>query len=781
VYVHGALQGGPIAGVHIRSTTDGESCVSDAFGRFDLSAFAESDTLLISHLNYSPMQVVVGDIRSGPQPFTIALLPEERSLEAVNISAIRNPEHEQPTAARVALLDAELIYQNAPATSADALSATGEVFVQKSQQGGGSPMIRGFAANRLLIVVDGVRMNNAIFRAGNLQNVISIDPLALEGAQVIFGPGSVVYGSDALGGVMAFETLKPVFGKVDSIHVDAKAISRYSSANQGLMGQVQAKVGNGQWASVTSGSYNAFGDLRMGRHGPTDWQRTFFVERRNNEDLAIPNPEPNLQVGSGYRQVNLMQKVAYRPNDSWDFQYAFHLSTTNDIPRYDRLIEVQQAQPRHAEWHYGPQEWMLNQLSINGRRASTLYDELHINLAHQRFGEGRINRRFGSDDRFNREERVQAYSAIIDLNKRLGSSGLLDYGIEWVHNDVRTSGYQENINTGLRASVLPRLPDSEWASYAAFAAFRQKWLGGHTLQIGLRYNAFSMHSRFDTTMIALPFAEASLFNAAPAGSIGYSFTQGEWRYEALATTGFRAPNVDDVGKVFDSEPGSVTVPNAALRPEQAWNAELGLSYHADRAPQFHLSAYYTYLDGAMVRRNSTLNGQDSILYEGVPSQVQQLQNAAYAEVYGVQARLEWMLPGGWQLRSSFNWQRGTEVDNEGLVSPARHAAPWFGLSRIGYSHKGFYLEINAMYSGGFSYEQLAIEERGKPFLYARDAEGRPYSPSWYTLNFRSNYQLDAHWRFDFGVENLSDQRYRSYSSGIAGPGRNWIVGVARSW
>jgi hemoglobin/transferrin/lactoferrin receptor protein len=417
VIVLDALHGLPIEGVHIRNTSGSTARVSDARGRFDLSIFAQNDTLLLDHISYSPKQITVRELQARSKPITLRLLPAEQVLEAVTISAIRSPERERATAVRVTSVDAELIARNTPANSADALATSGEVFVQKSQQGGGSPMVRGFAANRLLIVVDGVRMNNAIFRAGNLQNVISIDPLALEGAQVIFGPGSVVYGSDALGGVMAFETLKPRFGSADSTHLAAKAMTRYTTANQGWLGHVQARAGNAHWAYVSSLSYNDFGDLRMGRHGPGDWQRPFYVERRNGEDVVIDNADPNLQVGSGYRQLNLMQKVAYRPSDAWSMQYAFHLSTTSDIPRYDRLIEAACGLPRHAEWHYGPQQWLLNHFTIHHNKSGALYDELHISLAHQRFGESRVNRRFGSDERFNRAEVVQAFSAIIDLKR----------------------------------------------------------------------------------------------------------------------------------------------------------------------------------------------------------------------------------------------------------------------------------------------------------------------------------------------------------------------------
>jgi hemoglobin/transferrin/lactoferrin receptor protein len=93
-----------------------------------------------------------------------------------------------------------------PQTSADLLANSGHVFVQKSQLGGGSPMIRGFSTNRVLITVDGIRLNNAIFRGGNVHNVISINPFNIEKTEIILGSGSVIYGSDAIGGVMNFYT-----------------------------------------------------------------------------------------------------------------------------------------------------------------------------------------------------------------------------------------------------------------------------------------------------------------------------------------------------------------------------------------------------------------------------------------------------------------------------------------------------------------------------------------------------------------------------------------------
>jgi len=124
------------------------------------------------------------------------------------------------------------IQKSNPQTSADILTQNGNVYVQKSQMGGGSPIIRGFEANRVLLVVDGVRMNNAIYRNGHLQNAITVDASSVENVKVLFGPNSLAYGSDAIGGVVSYTTKIPLFGTRESTKIKANALTRFSTANQ---------------------------------------------------------------------------------------------------------------------------------------------------------------------------------------------------------------------------------------------------------------------------------------------------------------------------------------------------------------------------------------------------------------------------------------------------------------------------------------------------------------------------------------------------------------------
>lgn len=256
------------------------------------------------------------------------------------------------------------ILRNNPQTSADLLGQTGTVFIQKSQLGGGSPMIRGFATNRVLLVIDGVRMNNAIYRSGNLQNVISIDALSTETAEVIFGPGSLVYGSDAIGGVMDFHSLEARLSP-DSTLIKGSALARYSSANNENTFHADVNLGWKKWSLLSSATYSTFDDLKMGRKGGQDnYLRPEYIERINDIDSIIKNSDPRIQRFSGYDQLNFLQKVRFKPSKQIDMQYSFIYAGTGDAPRYDRLIQYRQGKLRFAEWYYGPMLWRMHNLQI---------------------------------------------------------------------------------------------------------------------------------------------------------------------------------------------------------------------------------------------------------------------------------------------------------------------------------------------------------------------------------------------------------------------------------
>lgn len=756
------------------------SALTNAQGQADISAFKGSERIEIRMMGYISKNMSYDELAN--ENFLISLTPSLISLEQVVVSATKWNQSQREIPAKVATITSKEMEMQNPQTTADLLGASGEVFIQKSQQGGGSPMIRGFAANRLLITVDGIRMNTAIFRSGNLQNVISIDPLSTERTEVLFGPGSVIYGSDAIAGVMSFYTLKPQLSLTDMPFTKGNALARYSSANNEFTSHFDLNIGWENWAFVSSFSHNKFGDLRMGSDGPDEYLRSQYTQRIDSVDRIVTNDDPLMQRPTGYSQANLMQKIRFKPNTNWDFTYGIHYSTTTDYSRYDRLLRLRNSVPRSAEWYYGPQKWMMNNLNLTHDANTYMYNQFTARLAYQLFEERRIDREFNKTERRSRIEKIYAYSANLDFSKSILSKHTIFYGLEAVYNDVNSTGTDEDILTGLMQRGPARYPQSTWGSYAAYLTYQFKAMDELVLQSGLRYNQFVLDSKFDTTFYPFPFTSAHISDGALTGSLGLAFNPtATWSLSANLSTGFRSPNVDDIGKVFDSEPGSVVVPNPNLTAERIYNAEAGITKIFSNIVKVNLTGYYSWLTDAMVRRNFTLNGKDSIMYDGEMSRVQAIQNAANATVWGIQGELEVDLPAGFNFSSNFSYQKGVEELDDGTTSPLRHSAPWYGVLRLNYSAQKLRLEIYSTHCGEVSYDNLAQEERGKDYIYAIDKNGNPYSPGWYTLNFKTTYQLSDELTVSGGVENITDQRYRTYSSGIAAPGRNFILSLKANY
>jgi hemoglobin/transferrin/lactoferrin receptor protein len=770
----------PLDLVTLSSQAPSASAITNIKGQAEVSAFKGSALIEIRLLGYETARKSYAEMEKAG--FLIYLNQSAISLDQVIISATRWSQMTREVPSKITSISAKEVALQNPQTAADLLGASGEIFIQKSQLGGGSPMIRGFATNRVLLVVDGIRMNTAIFRSGNLQNVISLDPFAVSKTEIFFGPGSVIYGSDAIGGVMSFQTLTPHLSVNDEPYITGNAVTRFSSANKELAGHFDINVGWKKWAMVTSFSQFHFSDLRMGSNGPDDYLRPNYVIRQDSADVVITNPDPLVQTPTGYDQTNLMQKVRFSPNANWDLTYGFHYSTTTNVSRYDRLLRTKNGLPRSAEWYYGPQTWMMNTLNIENKATGGIYDQMNIRLSHQLFEESRHDRDRNKATRFNRFEKVNAYSVNIDFTKIIREKHRLFYGLEYISNKVESTGTDEDITTGESIPGPARYPQSTWASYAAYLTYHYKISEKLNLQAGARYNHYTLDAEFDTTFYPFPFTSANLSDGAITGSVGLVYNPAEkWSFGADISTGFRSPNVDDIGKVFDSEPGAVMVPNPDLSAEYVYNAEIDMAKVFGNFMKIDLVAYYTYLDNALVRRDFTLNGQDSIFYDGEMSRVQAMQNAAFATVYGIQAEVEVKLPSGFGFSTQFNYQKGEEELDDGTKSPLRHAAPWFGKSGLTFSADKLKMDLYATYSGEVSYENLPPEEQGKDYMYAKDEDGNPYSPSWYTLNFKAMYQITDILSVSGGVENITDIRYRPYSSGITAPGRNLVLSLRASF
>ncbi|MEW7289294.1 TonB-dependent receptor plug domain-containing protein [Aquimarina sp. 2304DJ70-9] len=771
----------PIPEVVIENKEKSRKVITDFDGKANISEFSDNEILYFTHSLHTPLTLSKSDIRNAKD--IVFLEEDENLLSEVVISVSKWEQDKKDISQKIVSISSEDIAMATPQTSADLLQSSGQVFIQKSQLGGGSPIIRGFSTNRLLLAVDGVRMNTAIFRGGNVQNVLSVDPFTIERTEVILGPGSVVYGSDAVGGVMNFYTAQPKVAIRGENKFSGNALARYASASNEMTGHVDFNIGLEKWAFLTSVSYTDFDDLKMGSHGPDDYLRNEYVQTVNGVDVVVQNEDPEEQVFTGYDQINVLQKVHFMPNETWDFNLGLIYTTTSDYPRYDRLIRRRNGNLRSAEWYYGPQQWFMGNLQVSQKSNNNLYDEMKITAAYQFFEESRNDRNFESTSLERTQEQVDAYSLNLDFEKKFTKKTSLYYGLEYILNNVFSDGSELNIETGEQVNAPSRYPDgSTWQSIAAYASVKNKFSEDLRFQGGLRYNRIILYSEFDNEFFDFPFDEANIDTDALTGTAGLSWLPNDiLQWKLNFSTAFRAPNIDDVGKIFDSEPGSVVVPNPDLKPEYAYNGELGLSATIGSNFSIDLATYFTYLDNALVRRDFDLNGETQIDFGGELSNVQAIQNAARARIYGFEAGIKYEFAKNFKFVSQYTFVGGEEELDDGDTTPSRHVSPQFGNTHLTFTSDKWVIDTFAVYNGQFDFEDLAPSQLNNAFLYAQDENGNPYSPSWYTLNLRTQYQITTNLKGIFSVENITDQRYRAYSSGVAAAGRNFIASLKYSF
>lgn len=765
----------PIENVAIFNLQQTKTALTNPSGYADISTFDKSDTLFFQHPSFQETILayqIIAEIN-----FVVGLTGSTVNLSEVVVSASKWEQKREEVPNKITSIKVkEMTYLNSQ-TTADLLGNTNEIFIQKSQLGGGSPMIRGFSANSVLLVVDGVRMNNAIYRSGNLQNVISLDPNIIENAEIIFGPGSIIYGSDALGGVMDFHTQKVLYSQDENNLVKGNAMIRYSSANAEKTGHFDIAFGQKKWGFVTSATFGDFEDLKMGSLNNDEYQRISYQERIGDQDSMVANSDPNIQKYSGYNQVNLMQKIGFKVSESFELNYGFHYSTTSDLPRYDRLIQYEEEYFKYGDWYYGPQEWMMHNFSARFKKNTLLFNDASFIFAYQTSEESRHSRKFNEEIKSSRTENVDMFNLNFDLDKKLSEKNTLFYGLEGTFNNVQSTAFASNIMTGENFPESTRYPDggSEYFTAAVYANFKSNLNTKLTLQAGLRYSYVYSLSKFtDKSFYPFPYDEIELSTGALNGSFGLVYRPASsWQMNMNLSSGFRAPNIDDIAKVFDSKPGNVVVPNPGLKPEYVYNIDAGVSKKIGNKIRIEATGFYTIISDMMERSDFQFDGQDSIMYDGEMSNVQAIQNVKSGWIAGGSISFLADITEHIGFKTTANYMQGE--DNEGL--PIRHVSPFFGSTGFTYSAKKIKVDFYAVYNGTISNDKLAESEQGKSYIYATDENGNSYSPGWYTLNLKGYYQFTSYLQLNLGLENFLNHRYRPYSSGIVSPGRNFIIAL----
>jgi hemoglobin/transferrin/lactoferrin receptor protein len=750
---------------------------SDAIGLMDLTGITVPAEIMVEHPNYAAkvLQISNGELT------VVSLLEKTIDLDEVTVSSSRFLEKKSDVPKRIETIRNTELQRMNQSSTADVLASNGAVFVQKSQLGGGSPVIRGFETNKVLLVVDGVPLNNAIYRGGHLQNVLTIDAASLESVEIVYGPGSVVYGSDALGGVMHFHTIKPQFSETNSMLIKTNSYLRYFSAANGYSGHASLNLGWKRWSSFTSFTYSHFGDLIQGKKRnskyPDFGERTFYVERINGVDSMLNNPNRNKQTGSAYSQYDIIQKIAFKQNDHVVHTLNMQLSNSSDIPRYDRLTQTKNDLPRFSEWYYGPQFRTLIGYDLSITKKRKLYDQVKVNLSQQWIEESRHDRAFKSDFLNHRTEKVRVSTLLFDLEKRLGKHEIR-YGVFAKYDAVQSTATKQNIVVDTSGSLDTRYPDggSSMSTGAIYLTDVMEISDKLILSGGIRANYVQLKAKFnDRTFYPFPYSQAKQDNSALNGNLGVILQPiKSLRISLTGSTGFRAPNIDDLAKVFESvvetgsTPGKLVVPNTNLKPETVYSGELGINYRYKDNIQVSALGYYSRIEHVIAILPATLNGSDTAFYNDNYVDVYSAQNANYGVIYGAEGSIKAQFLKHWIFASSINYTYG-RLYADGEEKPLDHIPPVYGKTSIQFTWKKLHTEFFSQYSG---WKRLAdYSDSGEDNLAYATADGMP---AWVTYNLRIGYQFNSKLSAQVACENILDKNYRTFASNISAPGRNFI-------
>lgn len=773
----------PITGAVAYNTAKTFQAVSDNTGRIKVVGLDKKETIYFQFLGYKTLSFSLATAKEA----VVQLFMEEDIVitNEVVLVANRLPEKREDIPQQIEVISArDIALKNVP-SSADLLSSTGKVFVQKSQLGGGSPVLRGLEANRVLIVVDGVRMNNAIYRGGHLQNVITLDPNIQDRVEVLFGSSSVIYGSDALGGVMHFYSKNPTY----NAPLKVNTMVRYASVNNEATGHLDVSWGFRNVAFLTSVSYSDFGDLRSGASSNFingyRWELPVYAERVNGVDVAIKNVDPLVQRNTGYNQLDLAQKIMVKSGENTEHLFNFQYSLSSDIPRYDRLSIIKSdGNPESIVWNYGPQKRLMGSYRLKQTSETKFYDQMNLTLSYQNIEESRIDRKFGRTRLRTRTEKINILGLNIDWQKKYTPTLQFNYGLEFYGNEVSSFNREENVQTGVVRTSDDTVDPAEtrypqggsrmkfFGVYLGLKKNMNSWLVGLA---GVRFSATALKADFGNNPLNLPFDVVRQKNRGLTGNLGLvAKLPRKWRLALSVSSGFRTPNVDDVGKIFDSGGGIVRVPNANLKPEKTYSLDLSIfKSFFDEKVQLELTGYHIWLTDMLRISNATFNGQDSIIFDGQRSQVQHNSNIGLGVIYGAFASIRAEITSRILLFSSLSWSKGKDRTTGKTNTNLDHIPPAFGQTSLTFKHTKMRHEVFANYQYWKFLSEYSDSSVDRP-QFAVPNKGMP---AWVTFNYRLNYALNPSLTLQLAVENILDTHYRAFATGLNASGRNFIVSV----
>ncbi len=658
---------------------------------------------------------------------------DDGEIDEVLVTATRRPASSEDISSALSLVDRDRAAEQKLLT--DALADNVGVYLQQTTPGQGAAIIRGLKGSSILHLVDGMRLNNAIFRSAPTQYFSLVPVSAVERVEVLRGSPTSLYGNDAVGGVVQLVTRVPEFGS-DDTQMRGEAFAFFDTAELTKSLRATLDVGNRYLASSFSAEYLQTGDRKTGigdRVGP-----------------------------SGYDAKALRLLLAGTPDDRHSWLFDVHYVEQPETPRVDELVPgFGQDEPSSSEFFFAPNR----RLFAHGRYA--LSDgpgglEWRADVAWQRIDDDRRSIDLGETDQRREENRSDLYGFTLS-GAHTNDNGSWIVGAEFYYDEVSSSRSELDLLTGAVQQLQPRFPDgSEVTQFALYGNLQRFVADRHNLTAGLRI------SNDDVSLPATGVSDAADIDGTEvSGDLGYVFeATDQWQLVANLGLGYRAPNVFDLGTLGNRPGNRFNIPNTSLDSEHVAQFDVGARYRGDRA-NIDVMLYALQYDDRITSvgtGDTTPEGRDVV----------QAVNAAESTIRGVEAGFDYAISDELGLRGVLNYTWGEQEVSGGDEEPADRIPPLTGRVTFTWDAGRDYRVQGWL---RFADEQDRLSARDERDIRI-DPEG---TDGWVVLGARVDWQPGEDWQVSVGLDNVLDERYRVHGSGIDAPGRNWSLAVRRNW
>jgi outer membrane receptor protein involved in Fe transport len=658
---------------------------------------------------------------------------EPVTIEEIQVTATRRPTAVRNVSAALSIISSEDIRDGKLTT--DALAAQTGVFLQQTTPGQGAAIIRGLKGSEILHIVDGLRMNNAIFRNAPTQYLALVSPGTVDRIEVLRGAPASLYGSDAVGGVVQVLSRMPDFEGTETEY-RRTVFARFDTAEIGRAVHASIDAGNRSLAGLVSVDYLKTGDRRTGsgeRIGPT-----------------------------GYESKGARIAVSSTPDESRAWLFDFQFTGQPATPRIDELVAGHgQTEPSSSEFWFAPNERQF--AHVRHTRAAGLWSaDWSLDLGWQRIVDDQITRSFGSPIRTHEANS----SDLLGLTVNAGNDttqGSWIIGGEYYHDTVASSRFEEDLNTGQISMTQSRFPDDSQIAQAAVYANLQQHIGDrHSVSGGIRLSAFDIDLAATAVSTATHLTLHDL-----SGDIGWIFgLSDQTQFVANIAHGFRAPNIFDMGALGNRPGNRFNIPNPALDSEHVTQLDAGIRGRTDEFKAELVFYWLHYQDriSSVLTGAQTIDGRDIV----------QSRNLAEADIWGIEAAAVIEIRDNLALDAIVNFAYGEETEADSSAVPADRIPPLNGRAGLRYEPNET-LTIESFVVFADSQSRLSPRD-------IRDVRIDPDgTPGWLTVNVRATWRPDDRWRINAGLENIFDEQYRHHGSGIDAAGRNLTLSFQASW